>query len=155
MLVIAADDVDFENKQDAAFYTWPGTTNVAVVKHEGRTVYVDCVGEMYLCVPNVPEGLDLSDPEVYNYPWDETVIRYTDQLQEIGVRTDADLAELDRRFSSNGYEIWHMNSWFEVWSPDDEFGYDAFHSISEALDFAKKCIVDNEYWETLDTPAEI
>lgn len=155
MQIIMNPDVDLETRQDSAFYTWPGTTGIAVVEHGGRKVYVDCVGEMYLSVPEIPAHLDVADDEVYRQDWPHIVVRYADQLSEIGVHTDADLENLDKRFSQNGYEIWHMNSWFEVWSDEDDFGYDTFHSVSEAIDAAVQYIQDEEYWKALDIPAQI
>jgi hypothetical protein len=135
--------------QDPAFYTNIGNSEtIAEVTHKGRTLYIDRVGEMYLSIPEVPAELDMADPEVYNQDWHETVIRYTDDLESFGIKTDDQLRALDERFSKNGYEIWHNNSWFEVYSDEDDFGYDVHHELNEAIDFAFAAIQDDEYWES-------
>jgi hypothetical protein len=56
-------DRDMLDKQkDSAFYTMgPGNSNVVVITYKNRSVFVDCVGEMYLTIPNVPEHLDMTD----------------------------------------------------------------------------------------------
>ena len=134
--------------QESAFYTYSaGSENIAEVTHKGRTLYIDRVGDMYLTIPDVPADLDMADPEVYNQEWPETVIRYTDDLESFGIKTDDQLRALDERFSKNGYEIWHNNSWFEVYSQDDDFGYEVYHELNEAIDFAFAAIQDEEYWE--------
>lgn len=139
-----------DKQQESAFYTMgPGNSNVAVITYKDRTVFVDCVGEMYLTLPNIPADLDVADNEVYNQEWEETIIRYTDDLISFGIDTDEKLIELDKRFSANGYQIWHNNSWFEVYSEKDDFGYDVHHELHEAIDFAVAAIQEDEYWDNL------
>jgi hypothetical protein len=104
---------------------------------------------MYLTIPNIPAHLDVADNEVYNQEWEETIIRYTDDLINYGIDTDEKLNELNKRFSDNGYQIWHNNSWFEVYSKEDDFGYDVHHELDEAIDFAVAAIQEDEYWDNL------
>lgn len=142
-----------ENQQDSAFHTWnPGAENLAVVEYKGRKLFIDRVGDMYLSIPNIPEHLDVADEEVYSQNWEETVIRYTNDLLSFGIDTDEKLHALDDRFSNNGYQIWHMNSWFEVYSEDDDFGYEVYHEFYEAVDFALAAIKADEYWDNLHNP---
>jgi hypothetical protein len=141
-----------DKQQDSAFYTMGDTTNIAVVKHKGRKLFIDCLGEMYLTIPDVPEHLDMGDPEVYRQDWEERIVRYTSDLFELGIDTDEKLNKLNERFTAKGYEIWHNNSWFEVYSDEDDFGYDVFHELKEAVDFAIRTIKDDEYWDNLHKP---
>jgi hypothetical protein len=139
-----------DKQQESAFYTMgPGNSNVVVITYKDRSVFVDCVGEMYLTIPNIPAHLDVADNEVYNQEWEETIIRYTDDLINYGIDTDEKLNELNKRFSDNGYQIWHNNSWFEVYSTEDDFGYDVHHELHEAIDFAVAAIQEDEYWDNL------
>lgn len=142
-----------EDRQDAAFYVWEnGAENLAVVDYNGRKLFIDRVGEMYLTIPDLPAELDMADDSVYSKAWEETVIRYTDQLEAAGIKNDFHLKMLDDRFSKKGYEIWHMNAWFEVFSQDDDFGYEVYHDFYEAVDFAVAAIKDDEYWDNLHNP---
>jgi hypothetical protein len=62
----------------------------------------------------------------------QQVIRYTDQLEAIGVKTDDDL----EKFTALGDEMftWVNNSWFEVLSDQDpDFYSEPYHSIEDAI----------------------
>lgn len=145
--VVLAEGVS-EDRLDPAFYVYSnGAEEVAYLHYKDRTIYVDRVGEMYLAIPEVPKDLDMADDDVYNRDWPETLIRYTNDLEAFGITNDEELRQLDERFSMKGYEIWHNNAWFEVYSDNDDFGYDVYHDWKEAVEFAKTAIRDDEYWE--------
>lgn len=128
-------------RQDAAFYTWgPGPTNVATITRGGRKLYIDCVGEMYLVVPSIDGDKVVED----------SVIRYSDDLENAGITSDEILNYVTTYWSmKNGYEIWHMNSWFEVYSDVEDFGYNVWHEVDEAVEACKGYLLEDEYWENV------
>jgi hypothetical protein len=68
---------------------------------------------------------------------EEVVIRYTDRLEEFGIKNDQQLAE----WSDKGEEVfsWVNNSWFEVYTEKDADYYsDPLHDLDEAIAFAKE-----------------
>jgi hypothetical protein len=143
----------WDEQQDAAFYTVTGIDEIASVDYKNRTLSIVATGEMYLTIPDVPEHLDMSDDEVYNQDWEETVVRYTSDLFKLGIDTDEKLRELDERFSKKGYQIWHMNPWFELFSPTHEdFGWEVYDDPKEAIKAAVKFIQEDEYWDNLHSP---
>lgn len=144
VVVKYADGVEASKaiRQDSAFYTWPGTTNVATVEYNGRTLLVDCVGEMHLTIPDVIDG-ELVDG---------TVVRYTDTLEEVGITNDHELYTFLKQVSTNaGYEVWRMNSWFELFQIDENGEFletnAVYHSIDEAIENAVAGITDEDWWQ--------
>lgn len=134
-----------ENQQDAAFHTWgPDNGNLAVVTYKDRKLFIDCVGEMYLVMLNVSPSGEISESQ--------DIIRYTDDLIAHGITTDEKLRWYTEITSNMGWEVWHNNSWFEVYSEDDDFGYDVHHEFYEAVDFALANIKEDEYWDNLHKP---
>jgi len=71
------------------------------------------------------------------------VIRYTDQLESFGIKTDADLYEWDDK----GTEYFDVidNSWFEVFAVNegDEDFSEVFHVLDEAI--AQTTVLWEEY----------
>jgi len=64
----------------------------------------------------------------------EVVIRYTDELQDLGIEDDAALAAWSAK--EEMFE-WVNNSWFEVYdSKDAEWYSDPIHAFDEAVEFA-------------------
>ena len=115
-------------QDDSAFYCWSnGQTLIATVTGT-KTLNVVANGEMYLAIPVVIDG-ELSDQG-------ENVIRYSDQLEDAGIRTDFELNQFSKTITNAGWEIWHQNNWFEVYAEDNEDGV-VFHSLKEALEFAE------------------
>jgi hypothetical protein len=111
--------------QDAAFYTdgagvqtvWYGDDNksrFSVVRN----------GEMRI---HARQTLD-EEP---------TVIRYTDQLEEFGVKTDADLQAWTDK--GDEYFTWVNNAWFEVWDAENTDYYsDVIDTLDDAIEYAKQ-----------------
>ena len=94
---------------DSAFYCWgSGFEPLAEVKKGDRTFYVGSSGEMRI---NLPSG---------------DIVRYTSDLLEKGIDTDAKLSELLESHD------WINNNWFEIYEEG----------------------ADGEWWEVCDTLEE-
>ena len=142
-----------ENKQSPEFYVMSeGYEVYANLERKfdnplnDRHVFVGVNGSMYLTIPNAPAEADFADPEVYNQDWNEIIIRYADQLEDFGIHNDEDLVNLHKRFSEKGYEVYHENPWWEVWSDDYPDG-EVFETFYEAIEGAISFLNDDEYWE--------
>jgi CRP-like cAMP-binding protein len=108
-------------RQDASFYTYDSGTQ-AVWEEVGNPFYVVRCGEMRIHAVN-DNGSDV-------------VIRYTDQLEDFGVKTDEDLNE----WSAKGEEVfeWVNNPWFEVYTDEDpDFPSGVYDTLDDAIEFAK------------------
>lgn len=101
------------NQQGSEFYCYGGgQTVLAQLKRDGRLVTVVANGEMYLSIPRIYDG-QLQEQGA-------DVIRYTQDLEAYGLDTDLKVHQFTKQMCTNlGYEVWHMNNWFEVY--DDEF----------------------------------
>jgi len=109
-------------EQDACFYTW---SNDYEIVWQDSTLpdprfYVARNGEMRI---NIRKSTD-----------DEySVVRYTDDLRDFGINTDAEL----QAFADKGedYFIWDNNPWFEVCSrkDGDQDLNEVFHELDEAI----------------------
>lgn len=124
-LEFAADDLtdgfcedDREHRQDSAFYTMePG--HEVVFQDEENPFFVVRNGEMRIHA--IKNG-------------HEVVIRYTDQLEEFGIKNDKQLGEWSAK---EELFDWVNNSWFEVWSDEDEaFDGGVYHELDEAISAA-------------------
>jgi hypothetical protein len=94
---------------DSAFYCWgTGFEALAKVQKGDRTFYVGSNGEMRIDLPN------------------EGIVRYTSDLLEAGIDTDAKLSELLESHD------WINNNWFEIYEEG----------------------ADGEWWEVSDTLEE-
>lgn len=107
-------------RQDSAFYTddngfqlvWQDKENPFAVYREGE-----------MRINAVKDGSDF-------------VIRYTEQLEDFGIKTDDQLAE----WSAKGEEVfdWVNNSWFVVLHEEDtEWFSEPLHSLDEAIAYAE------------------
>ncbi len=109
------------NKQDPAFYTDDSGTQVVWEMPNSNRFYVVRAGEMRI------HATEASGSRI--------VIRYTDQLESFGIKTDADLA----KWSESDPELfdWVNNSWFEVYDEKDtNFFSEPFHTLGDAIDYA-------------------
>jgi len=114
-----------KDRQDSAFYT--NGDSYVVWEEDKNPFYVMSVGEMRI------HATDKSGSPV--------VIRYTDQLEEFGIKTDKELAE----WSEKGEEVfsWVNNSWFEIYSTEDSyFVSEPLHALDEAIAQAKVFLVE-------------
>jgi hypothetical protein len=108
---------DCVNRQDPAFYNWGGGSEIVWQKPE-HDFYVVRAGEMRI---HYKEG----DAE-------ET-LRYTSDLDELGIDTDKKLAEIGERLGEEGFS-WVNNSWFEIYSNEDsDFFSEPLHELDEAI----------------------
>jgi hypothetical protein len=115
-------------RQDSAFYTNEAGHEVVWQDAEKPRFYVIRNGEMRIHY----------SPDLEN----QIVIRYTDQLEGIGVKTDADL----EKFNELGDEMftWVNNSWFEVLdSKDPDYYSEPYHSLDDAIGQAE--VLQAEY----------
>lgn len=104
-------NADTRKQQGSEFYCWnSGETLLAEVKRGERTVRVVASGEMYLAVPRIINGEIVETGDV---------IRYTQDLEDYGIDTDLKMLQYTKQMSDIGWEVWHMNNWFEVY--DEEF----------------------------------
>ena len=109
---------------DASFYVNSPSAET-VWEEEGNRFFVVRNGEM-----RIHYSPDLES---------QIVIRYTDQLEEIGVKTDADL----EKFTALGDEMftWVNNSWFEVWdTKDTNYFSEPLFDLNEAIEYAKELL---------------
>lgn len=108
-------------RQDAAFYTYAHDAEQVWPEEGQARFYVIRNGEMRIHYS--PDA----DTEI--------VIRYTDQLEAIGCKSDEDL----QRFSELGDREfdWVNNPWFEVIdSKCPEIDFDAVHTLDDAIAIA-------------------
>lgn len=118
-------------KNDSAFYTdSPGTQ--VVWEQEGCDFYVVRAGEMRI------HAIDEKGTA-----W---IIRYTDQLEDFGVKNDEQLAEWSEKGNKyDGIFEWINNSWFEVYTDKDpDYFTEPLHDLEEAIEVAKTLKFDGE-----------
>ena len=115
-------------RQDSAFYTNEAGHELVWQDSEQPRFYVIRNGEM-----RIHYSPDLES---------QIVVRYTDQLEGIGVKTDEDL----EKFHALGEEMftWVNNSWFEVMdSNDPDYYSEPYHSLDDAIGPAQ--VLQKEY----------
>jgi hypothetical protein len=111
-------------QQDAAFYTHGAGVQDVWLGDDGESrFYVVRNGEMRIHAKKTVDG-------------EETIIRYSDQLEEFGVKTDEQLHNL----TENGELFnWINNSWFEVWDRENSDSYsDVVDELDAAISYAKE-----------------
>jgi hypothetical protein len=115
--------------QDAAFYTDGAGTQVVWDNNTGNgRFYVVRNGEMRI---HARTTLD-EEP---------TVIRYSDQLERFGVKTDADLQAWTDK--GDEYFTWVNNAWFEVWDAENPDYYsEVIHELDLAIENAQALIAN-------------
>jgi hypothetical protein len=126
------------SKQMPEFYVWQeGYESYATITYEDRVVEVERGGEMYLSIPNLVNG-ELNDEG-------ENIVRYSDQLESAGIADDIQLTQFIKTISNSGFEVYHQNPWWEVFSHNSDMGevYDTFY---EAVDGGIDYILDDRNW---------
>jgi hypothetical protein len=126
------------SRQMPEFYVWgEGYESYATIRYQDRVVEVERGGEMYLCVLDLLEDGTISQ--------DETVIRYSDDLEAAGITDDIQLMQYVKTMGNAGYETIHQNPWWEVFSHNSDMGevYDTFY---EAIDGGIDHILDDRNW---------
>ncbi len=112
-------DIEREDRQDSAFYTWSDTNLVARLSYKGREFGIYCVGEMRI-------------------HYKDQVIRYCNDLVEVGFTNDKELAQLEDK----GGE-WINNSWFEVYDYNsNEYTMEIYHEVKEAIESVANWITE-------------
>jgi hypothetical protein len=120
--------------QDSAFYTNESGTEVVWISDK-NPFYVVRAGEMRInAIDDKGTG------------W---IIRYTDQLERFGVKTDEQLLEWTEKgekmsqLGAEGIFDWLNNSWFEVYSESDpDFFSEPLHELDEAIKQAEVFLVE-------------
>jgi hypothetical protein len=126
------------SKQMPEFYVWQeGYESYATITYEDRVVEVERGGEMYLSIPNLVNG-ELNDEG-------ENIVRYSDQLESAGIADDIQLTQFIKTISNSGFEVYHQNPWWEVFSHNSDMGevYDTFY---DAIDGGIDYILDDRNW---------
>jgi hypothetical protein len=112
-------------RQDSAFYVNSAGHEV-VWQEEGNRFFVVRNGEMRIHAKG---------------NFDTTVIRYTDQLESFGIKTDEELA----KWTDKGDEFFHWanNSWFEVWDSNEPNYYsEPYHELKDAIGQAEVLLAE-------------
>ena len=127
------------SKQMPEFYVWgEGYESYATITYLDRVVEVERGGEMSLTIPEIIDG-ELNDTC-------SNIIRYSDDLEAIGISDDIQFMQFVKTISNAGFEVYRMNPWWEVFSHNSDMGevYDTFY---EAVDGGIDYILDDENWE--------
>lgn len=122
--------------QDSAFYT-----NEA----GAETVWDNCPHKRFYVVRNGEMRIHATKDG------HDTVIRYTDQLRDFGIKDDNALAV----WSAKDEEVfsWVNNSWFEVYDANDAEWYsEPIHAFDEAVEFALS--LSEKYGKDTEIPVE-
>lgn len=123
------------NRQDSSFYTNESGWEDVWVRY----------GEVaYKVVRNGEMRVYYTDPS-----GNEHTIRYTGDLDELGISTDEQLEKMN----TLGEELWSWvnNSWYEVWDASveelevEEYYSEPFYTLDEAVAYAIK--LDEQYKE--------
>lgn len=127
------------SKQMPEFYVWgEGYENYATITYQDRVVEVERGGEMSLTIPEIIDG-ELNDTC-------SNIIRYSDDLEAIGISDDIQFMQFVKTISNAGFEVYRMNPWWEVFSHNSDMGevYDTFY---EAVDGGIDYILDDRNWD--------
>ena len=127
------------SKQMPEFYVWQeGYESYATITYLDRVVEVERGGEMSLTIPEIIDG-ELNDTC-------SNIIRYSDDLEAIGISDDIQFMQFVKTISNAGFEVYRMNPWWEVFSHNSDMGevYDTFY---EAIDGGIDYILDDRNWD--------
>lgn len=116
------------DKFDACFYVTDGPQWVATVYLNNRMLDVIRYGEMEIRLPD-----------------DHRPIKYSEHLETIGIDTDLKLQEMSDKYRI--HDIWVMNPWFELVTPDLENLDAAFISLDDAVNEAYTLLNDEKFLE--------
>lgn len=140
--------------EDPLFYSGGyGHDPIVRVMNGDRAVKVCCDGDVEYHVYSKITAVHGEDVE-------EGRIRSCSDLQEFGIKTDADIMDLpwvDGDFygpTSSGYYLLHVhNSWFDLYSDEHDEHLDVVsQSLTEAIESATKIVLDDadELWSNAD-----
>ena len=132
-----------EHIQASEFYAGGGLKTIAVLARGNREIEVAVNGEMSLTIPEIVNG-ELSDDGA-------TIVRYGDDLYDVGIRNDFELNQFIKTISNAGFEVYRMNPWWEIFSEVDQDGIVSdSNNFYDAIDIATALLFDEEYWGVLD-----
>ena len=127
------------SKQMPEFYVWQeGYESYATITYLDRVVEIERGGEMYLSIPDVSkEGLS----EHY-----QNIVRYSDDLSDIGINDDIQLTQFIKTISNSGYQVYHQNPWWEVFAHNEDMG-EIYETFYEAVEAGIDHILDDKGWD--------
>jgi hypothetical protein len=127
------------SRQFPEFYIsgYGGHEIYATVSEGDREISVAVNGEMYISVPDIYNG-GLLDTD--------NIIRSTSDLNSYGIDDDIRLNQFIKTISNAGFEIYHQNPWWELFSDVDPDGI-VCETFYQAIDMAISLIKDEEYWK--------
>jgi hypothetical protein len=132
-----------EHIQAAEFYAEGGLKTIAVLTRGDREIEVAVNGEMSLVIPEIVNG-KLSDEGA-------TIVRYGDDLYDVGINNDFELNQFIKTISNAGFEVYRMNPWWEIFSEIDQDGIVSDSGgFYDAIDVATALLFDEEYWNHRD-----
>lgn len=147
MLDLSDVEIDYHEyvppqKTSPEFYVeGHGFNTIATLRRGDRELSVAANGEMHLTIPYI-SGFTGELMDEYG-----TVVRYAEDLREVGINDDIQLHQFIKTISNAGYEVYRMNPWWEIFSDHDPDGIvsdsDNFY---EAIDIATALLFDDEYW---------
>ena len=106
-----------KNRQNSDWYRWGENDQIADLEYNGEVVEIRACGEMKLYGP------------------DGAVIRYSNEFEDYGMKTDNDIITA----VDSGEWYYDMNNWFEVWVNED--GYEdgiIADDVTDAIEVAIK-----------------
>jgi hypothetical protein len=126
------------SKQMPEFYVWgEGYESYATITYLDRVVEVERGGEMSLTIPEIIDG-ELNDTC-------SNIIRYSDDLEAIGISDDIQFMQFVKTISNAGFEVYRMNPWWEVFSHNSDMG-EVYETFYEAIDGGIDYILDDRNW---------
>jgi hypothetical protein len=142
------------NQKDAVWsYGINLIAEVSLETEDGKKYSLDifCDGETRVHAPYKNDDGTYSD--------DYEVIRYADQWEARGIKTDAEMQKFSEEMLELGHDIWVHNSWFDLYTEIDGVSehLDAVtHDIDDAVSQAEAILKEvvsaggwKEYFQTL------
>lgn len=126
------------NVQMPEFYVSNGGGHeiYATVSEGDREINIAVNGEMYLTIPNIWKSGELTDGEIVRDSYD---------LILAGIENDLQLMQFIKTISNAGFQVYHENPWWELFSDVDPDGI-VCETFYQAVDMAISLIKDEEYW---------
>ena len=115
--------------QDSAFYTYSQDSEIVWSNDPNQRFYVVRAGEMRIHA--MKNG-------------HEVVIRYTDDLEDLGITNDKELGEWSAK--EEMFE-WVNNSWFDLYAEKRGWSDCVNHTLTDAIASATELLADPEAWD--------
>lgn len=134
------------SRQTPEFYVdCAGMQDVSILTKGDREVRICRNGDMYLVIPDLDQDGNLVDNG------GQRVVRYTSDLFDIGIKDDIQFIQFLKTISNAGFQIYHENPWWEIYSENDPDGIVSdSDNYYEAEKIAMKLLDDEDYWEAIE-----